>query len=319
VNRAILTLACGKPIYWEMAVQLARSFEYWNSRNEIGMYILSDTGFELPKELRKTSLVCVPADSLGPGFSAKLHLDRFLPAEANLFIDADCLCLGPLDFVFERFAGHSVSVVGGEIRTGEWFGDVASICSRFAVPALPKFNGGIYYIAQGQGATAVYELAREMEPRYDEFGLIRLRGQPNDELLMAIAMARMGCCAIPDDGSVIGDLFSCPEVVELDVPMGRCVLRNPPPPDPQHRPWFLQAEVRPTVVHFLGHHPTRWPYQAELVKLRALLDWGFPPSGASIAGSLYSLPYRATESLKSALRPIAHACFGPRAVKPTFR
>src|SRR5262249_35774320 len=153
-----------------------------------------------------------------------LHLDRFAPADQTLFIDADCLCIRPLDFAFDRFGGRDVSVVGGTIAEGEWFGDVARICREADVTALPKFNGGVYYIEPGAKASAVYRRARELSFNYDALGLVRLRGAPNDELLMAIAMAQEDCWGIPEDGAVMGDFFSTPKVIELDTVRGRCVL-----------------------------------------------------------------------------------------------
>src|SRR4051794_20643482 len=146
-SRAVLTVAACKPIYFDLAIQLARSFEYWNSDNDIRFFILTDLDEPIPRGLRKTHKIAVAKGSLGKGFSVKLQLDRFLPAEATLFIDADCLCLAPLDFVFDRFSGHSVSVVGGIIADGEWGGDVAATCTAVGVASLPKFNGGIYYVA----------------------------------------------------------------------------------------------------------------------------------------------------------------------------
>ena len=108
-------------------------------------------------------------------------------------------------FVFDRFAGKPVSVIGGTISEGEWFGDVAHTCQLAGVSELPKFNGGIYYLKSGPKATAVYERARALLLDYDAMGLVRLRDAPDDELLMAIAMAQEGCCAIPEDGEIMGD------------------------------------------------------------------------------------------------------------------
>ena len=46
-------------------------------------------------------------------------------------------------------------MTGHTIATGLWFGNVDALCARFGVPALPKFNGGLYYIEPGPEATAV--------------------------------------------------------------------------------------------------------------------------------------------------------------------
>ncbi|HEX4132679.1 MAG TPA: hypothetical protein VHZ24_21780 [Pirellulales bacterium] len=125
-----------------------------------------------------------------------------------MFVDADCLCLGPLDSAFAQLAGHVVAVVGGAITKGESIGDVASICQRFEVPSLPKFNGGMYYLECRPAGTKVYEMARRLGTRYDKIGLVWLRNRPNNELLIAIAMAVHGLSAVPDNGTMLGDLLS---------------------------------------------------------------------------------------------------------------
>jgi len=302
-----------------MAINLARSFKVWNDLEEIAFYIATDSDFPLPKDLSQIRLIRVPKGSLGAGFSAKLRLDQLAPADQTLFVDADCLCLGDLDRVFDAFSGRPVSVVGGQISQGEWFGDVASVCARFGVPNLPKFNGGIYYLEPGPKAAAVYERARGLEPDYDTIGLVRLRGQPNDELLMAIALAIEGCSAVHDDGSIMGDLLSCQAVPEINVISGRALLRNPPAPDPLHQPWFPLQEVRPLVVHFLGHHVEGWRYRTEALKLLLSGGFGISPFVANLMGVAYSTPSRVVEHLKAALRPLVHRYVGVRGVRASVR
>lgn len=319
MSRAVLTIATGKIAYWNMAMELARSFELWNGSNDIQMFILTDIERELPKVLNSTHLITVAGGGLKAGFSSKLQLDQYAPADETLFIDADCFCLSSLDFVFEKFRGKDVSVVGGEISSGEWFGDVAETCARTGVRALPKFNGGIYFLARGPKAVAVYDRARALEPLYDDIGLRRLRGAANDELLMAISMAQEGCVGIPEDGTVMGEFLSCPIVSELDIVLGRCVLRNPDLPDLRHRDWFPLGEVRPAVVHFLGHHVSGWLYRAEVLKLRLAFDYRWPPVAASLVGRLYTVPYRILDKIREVLRPTFHKLFGPRRVRAGIR
>ena len=132
-KRAILTLAAGNPVYWQMAINLARSFLWWHKHSDIRFYIVTDLPVELPEDLSGIELIRMPPDKLGKGFSAKLYLDELSPATKTLFVDADCLVVGNLESVFDRFAERAVSVVGGNISGGEWFGDVAAICKRFGV------------------------------------------------------------------------------------------------------------------------------------------------------------------------------------------
>lgn len=315
-ERAVLTIATGKAVYWKIAVALARSFERWNAHNDIRFVILTDTCRRLPPSLKRTEVVVAPEGSLAGGFSSKLQLDQFAPAERTLFIDADCLCLATLEPVFERFAGHSVSVIGDEVSEGEWYGDVKSICTRTGVSALPKFNGGVYYLERGEKANLVYKQARNLEPRYDELGMLRLRNKPNDELLMAAAMAKFGCVSIEDDGSLMGDLYATPEVVRLDVLKGQGSLRNPDPSSPYHRPRFPVRTIQPAIIHFLDFHITERHYRAEALKLWLTTDARWPDWAASVAGRALKFVLRTRTELKSALRPAYHRVFGIRKVKP---
>src|SRR4051794_32250425 len=196
VQRAVITIATGKPIYLAMAISLARSFFFWHRDFDVAFYIVTDREVALPADLDRVRLIAVKPGELGHGYATKLHLDLVAPAKQTLFIDADCLCAGNLSSLFDRFSGLHVSVVGGEIKQGDWFGDAAKLCARFNLECLPYFVGGMYYLEPGTKATAVYARARRLAPDYDELGLVRLRGQPNDELLMAIAMALEGCAAL---------------------------------------------------------------------------------------------------------------------------
>jgi hypothetical protein len=319
MTHGVLTLATTKAVYFGMAINLARSFVHWNDLSRMSFTIVTDLIVQLPADLAGVNLVHLAPGLLGSGFTPKLHLDRIAPAQRTLFIDADCLCMGDLEPIFERFRGRAVSVIGGTVSHGEWFGDVAAICARFSVPALPKFNGGVYYLEPGPKAQAVYDRARGLEKSYDELGLVRLRGRPNDELLLAIAMAVEGCEGIPDDGAIVGDLFSCPEIKELDVLSGRCRLRNPPAPDPQHRDWFAIAQVEPRIVHFLGHHVQGWRYRNEVLKLLMVSRLNQPPALARLLGMLYATWFRSTEQMKAQLRPIFHRLFGTRKIKAGVR
>jgi hypothetical protein len=303
-----------------MAVELARSFCFWNSANDISFFILTDLDEPLPKGLgSRVSKITAERGALGKGFSAKLYLDQFAPADQTLFVDADCLCVGPVDFIFDRFAGHAVSVVGGTITSGEWFGDVERTCREADVPALPKFNGGIYYLERGAKSSAVYQRARELMPRYDNLGLVRLRGLPNDELIMAIAMAQEDCWGIPEDGTIMGDFQSTPTVRELDVVMGRCFLENPPAPDPRHKDWHPLTIAHPAIVHFLGHHVSSWLYRGEILRLQLAINYGLAPRLASAIGTAYRMPFQVRDAIRDLLRPVFHASIGPRRIKEGVR
>ena len=314
--RAVLTIATGKQMYLDMAVALARSFLWWHKDSGIEFYIATDIAEGLPADMAQIKVLKFESGQLGKGFSMKLKLDQLAPAAQTMFIDADCLCVGPLEPVFDRFAGRPVSVVGGGITEGEWFGDVARTRAHFGLAELPKFNGGVYYLEPGVAATAIYSKARDLEAHYDDLGLVRLRNCANEELLMAIAMALEGCGGIEDDGSIHGELFASPRLLEIDVLRGIARLANPPPPDPAHRSGYPVREIEPVIVHFLGDFTTKWQYLAEekVLRLVSLRDL---PSGLAHAWVTitYRLPAKWLERMRDVLRPLYRRLFGARQVK----
>ncbi|MBS0223449.1 MAG: hypothetical protein JSR91_22195 [Proteobacteria bacterium] len=304
-----------------MAFALARSFLYWNRDRDIDFHLVTDLDVDLPRDLSGIKVRRLARGELGIGFSPKLHLDRLAPADQTLFIDADCLCLGPLADVFDRFAGHGVSVFGEEVSTGHWFGDIEPLCARFAVPALPCFNGGVYYVEPGEKAAALYARARELEPHYDTIGLVRLRGRPNDEILVSIAMAEFRQVAIPDDGTVFACLEHYPLIHDLSVLDGICRMSNPARPHRLHDPKRPVGHAAPRrIAHFLNSYTDHWRYRTEILKLRLILAGRMPEILArSLAATSVALPGWSAEFAKDALRPMYRRMFGVRPIAPSKR
>lgn len=319
-DRAVVTLATGRPVYLQMAVNLARSFRHWHRDGRIRFAIVTDQPTHLPADLAWAEIISLHPGQFGVGFTPKLHLDEFAPAECTLFIDSDVLCVAPLHDVFDRFAGHHVSVVGGRIEDGEWFGDVARIRSHFGLGPLPKFNGGLYYMERGSRSSAVYDTARSLEPTYRELGLQLLRGKPNDELLMAIAMATHGMEPILDDGTIMADPNACAMGISLDVLGGGAALTNPPPPHPLHRSWNPVCNARPALVHFLDDHARRYPYKREELRLELAVARRWPQWAATAAtAALRSGPLIGVDLARSALRPVYRRLFGVRPIAVSLR
>lgn len=314
MSRAVLTLATGRALYLQLAINLARSFQHWHSNSAIHFALATDQPGAVPDDLKNIVVVELDSGQYGQGFSPKLYLNELAPAAQTLFVDADCLCTGPLDEAFEQFAGHDVSVVGRKITDGEWFGDVASIRKQFDVDALPRFNGGVYYLEKGEGSQAVFQTAQELEDRYDEIGFKRLRTRPNDEVLIALAMALHGQEPVPEDGTIMNSTLACPGGMEIDVLRGVSRLYNPAD-HPEHNDWYPLEEMNPALVHFLGYQTGRYPYRREALRLKRVMadGWSIPAADAWTACT-YSAPWLVTERSKDLLRPLYHSVFGPRTI-----
>lgn len=314
MTKSILTIATGKPLFVQLAVNLARSFHLWNADNDIGFAIATDQPDAIPADLSFVEVIELQPGQYGSGFSPKLYLNELAPADQTLFVDADCLCVRDLRPAFEAFEGRSVAVIGKTITDGEWFGDVRRISADFGVLGLPRFNGGAYYLERGETADRVYREAQALEVQYDEIGFTRLREKPNDEVLMALAMALHGQEPLPEDGTIMNSTLAAPGGVEIDVLKGHSRLLNPHD-HPDHNAWYDLEEHRPALVHFLGSEVSRYPYRREEIRLERLAD-GWPPWAATAWADLtFSAPWTTKERLKDVLRPLYHRVAGVRDVR----
>jgi hypothetical protein len=316
---AAFTIATGKPIYIKMALALARSFLRYNRGNGIGFTIVTDRPVtERPADLIEIGWAQITPGEYGDGFTPKLYLDKLAPADRAIFIDADCLCVASLAPAFDTFAGRAVSVIGRRVESGEWFGDVAAIAHRLGVTGYPRFNGGVYYLERGEACSAIYDTAREILPRYDELGFVRLRNSPNDEVIMAAAMALHGAEAIPETGTIMNTLMAAPGGLSINVLVGHAVLRNPRT-HPAHNAWYDLEEMRPALVHFLGRDVADHPYRTEILVLERVAA-GWPDVAARAYATMRSkVPWILGQLAKNLARPLYRAAFGTRKVRPTGR
>lgn len=319
-QRNVLTIATGKKVFVDMAVNLARSFLWWHQNSDIKFQLVTDQPQFVPADIiDKIQVIKAGPGQLGKGFSAKLQLDKLVSDGKTLFVDSDCLVFGSLDPVFDKFDGAGVSVIGDYISTGEWFGDIGAVCKKFNVPHIPKFNGGLYYLEKGETSKKVYETARELEHDYDKIGFARLRGLPNDEVLMALAMQLNGQQPVADDGTVMSDPQACPGEYKIDVISGNRVLVNPPYPNPLHQSWYPFTNVSPVVFHFLGYYTLHYPYLREVYRLKKALAKKLNPVTELAAMLTIQLPAIMKEQIKNTFRPLYRKLAGVRKVKISER
>lgn len=319
-KKYVLTIATGKKLYIDMATNLARSFFLWHSASDITFRLVTDNKDQLPADVvQRAEIVIIEPGEFGEGFSTKLQLDKLAAPGQTLFIDSDCLVYRNLEFVFQQFKGHAVSVIGGYISNGEWFGDITAICRQFGVKHIPKFNGGIYYLEKGEVAGRVYETARSLEKKYDEAGFVRLRSRPNDEVVMAMAMELNQQKPIPDDGNVLAEFVNFQSGIKSDLVNGIAELYNDPNHPNYQENWHLTT-ARPTIVHFLGHHNQVMPYIQEVKVLQYLFSNKWPKGIAKALASVQvGIPFLAKTFFKKIFRPLYHSVLGTRKVKVSER
>ena len=95
--KSVLTIATGKQLYIEMAVNLARSFKLWNDGSGIDFHLVTDLPQHLPADVKAfVKIVQVQPGEFGAGFTPKLYLDKLAPEGQTIFIDSDCVIYGSI-------------------------------------------------------------------------------------------------------------------------------------------------------------------------------------------------------------------------------
>lgn len=73
-------------------------------------------------------------------------------------------------------------------------------------------------------------------------------------------------------------------------------------------------------MHFNAYFADRPPYTTEAIRLKKVLQNGWPLVLATLYGTCtQTLPFWIAERIKDTFRSMYHALFGPRAVKPSNR
>jgi hypothetical protein len=320
-SKAIITIATGKKLYVEMACNLAMSFLLWNNVALINFYIITDCPEFVPQKLKeKISLVQISPGELGEGFSTKLNMYRFAFAKQNLFIDADCLVYGNLDSVFNSFAGRDVSVIGSKKYEGKNVGfcdDIASVLVKADIKYFTLLCGSVYYFEKGPVAESVFNYAKALLPSYHEIGLVSLRGKPNEEPLMAIAMAKFNQQPLNDTGLIKADRMFY-KFIKTNVITGTAILWNKgmlPVPD-----YSTLTSASPLIVHFNAAYAELHEYQSEIIRLEQFFLKNRGITIANFCAAIFSvIPGETKVISKNILRPLYRLIFGFREIKPSSR
>lgn len=238
-GEGVTVMAYGPHRYHAQAADLARSLRLRSP--SVPLAVVTDRPAHQLLGSLFDHVVPLPAGT-PPDCRAKLDLDLHSPFERTLYLDSDSLAFRDVRFVLDRYRGRDVVVLGRQIGTGHWYGDVPALCRLAGSSSVPQFNGGFLYFADTGVTQAVFERARDLADRYDELGLARFNGGIADEPLLAVALAEHGVRADPRDGDTSVSLLGLRGEPDLDISAGRAVfVKN-------------GRRVTPAVVHFAAQY-----------------------------------------------------------------
>ena len=187
----LVTIATKHPIYFKMAVSLLRSVFHWSPNTSAAITLVTDLDEQLPPDLADRVRIVPPRKDL-EGHIAKLALYDLTVASSVIFLDADSLCIKPIDSLYSKLAGNPFVVFGDSVQDGHWWCEVAATCKRFGVRSLPRFYGEFYYFERNKIVQDIFRAAITLAADYDKLGFHRNRGHCNEELLFSITMAQAG-------------------------------------------------------------------------------------------------------------------------------
>ncbi|MDR3528658.1 MAG: hypothetical protein P4L57_15415 [Rhizomicrobium sp.] len=257
----VLTLAHSHMKYVRQARLLARSIRHAGS--QMPLAVATDLAPALFQDL--FDIVIPWKFDRWPGVLSKLDLAAFTPFETTLFIEADCLCLRPVETVFDYFAGQEFAVYGTNPSSLFWTAKPERYRTVVDAKAYPHFNGGLYYFRNTPLAWDVFERAKGFFEQYDALGVLCYRRKPNDEPLFSLAMASLGLKASDDPAMVV---MSEPEppafAVDLDVLRGHCSFMR------------HGRRVEPAIIHFVDIRDRIAAYRREGLVLKLIVGKGWP-------------------------------------------
>jgi hypothetical protein len=299
---SVITFATNQLNYASFALNCARSVLL---HNDLPVYIVSNLDFPIPERLQDRVFI-IPAkpEQAALGIGIKLYTDQYLQTEHTLFIDSDCLCYGDLGEIFNACEGMGVSVVGNIVPTENWCGDKQAriIKDNWGISNIIRYNGGLYYFKKSRATENIFDKAREIAEKYDDYGFERLKKNwMNEEGPLSIAMMLNNQRPIEDTGRFMTDLFTDHRPRKLNVLSGSRILRNPARPHPKHRPWYTES-FSPILLHFGGSNLHSYPYRSQSLLLK-LHYAGIPsPIATAFITIFIHWPYKIFHWLTGLLR-----------------
>ena len=211
MTRGFVTLATGSDKYYEMAVNMLRSFRYHNPGAK--MAILCDKENEYTAEFDDA----VVLDNVHGSYKDKFRLLADSPYDENIFIEPDCFIYRNLDFFWDILSAESDDSSFGwnDSPLNIWFKSEESQneIKKFLpdVESFPLFNPGYFFIRKGEKCEKMYRDCMDIADYImnnpilkNDAGLL-CNGKLRDDPVLSLAMEVNGfvCNAKPKAGKCI--------------------------------------------------------------------------------------------------------------------
>jgi hypothetical protein len=196
-NSGLITIAIGKK-YVNQAKYLAYSCMIHSPH--ITRSVITDR----PSQLSSLYDIIIPfAEKKTSPFSLKLYLHHYTPFSNSLFLDADSLITGNIDFLFDYIKTSSFAYFANLIKDGEWYTNIKQLLQIINVSEIPKINSGMFLFKNNKISAEIFNTAINYLLKHKEMGLdipyFRENMYP-DEPFLSMSLAKNNIVPVNDHG-----------------------------------------------------------------------------------------------------------------------
>jgi hypothetical protein len=272
-----ITLALDRQIYYDMAVNLARSVRYFDKARPICLLHNAEITIDDLAGSCFDYIIEMPHKEGYLGCANKFRVFEHSPFEKSMYIDADCMMvLNDIDRHWRRCTGY-FSITGDKTTSGKWYDlDIAKVCANFGIPYVVEMNSGVFVFDKSAEAAKFFDHLDGLFANHRN-SLSKIHqgreGQYADEPLFGTAMGQFSLEPVdapPNEGAWMistwqaRNCFFDPanNIARIDKPTGHywnCPILP--------RGWVRHS---PTIAHFIGLRPQRsYRDLAEFFRLRS--------------------------------------------------
>lgn len=205
-----ITLATGKPLFLDLALNLALSIKLNDPTRPI--CLVTDPEMEIPEsyEAYFDHIVHLPQRLGFYGCLNKLRLNEVSPFDETMFVDSDCILVkNDMDRHWAKFESPGFNIAGGKVTEGHWYTfSISDVVKTLDIPYMVQMNSGVFYFRKGQESDRFFATALNLVEQHKELlgTYHRNKLQLADEPFIGAALGKLRIEPIsyrPSEGSIM--------------------------------------------------------------------------------------------------------------------
>lgn len=302
-KRGFITIATGDSKYYQLAVNLLRSYRLY-SNDPSPFSLICDR--DCPEAREFDSFILIQDATYS--YLDKLSLYKYTPYEETIFIDADSLILNDTQVLWDDFKSKpSFSCYGTQLPLDShsgWFfyEDMGDLKQRLSY--VISMHGGLYYLCKNDECKEIFKTARYFAEHYYDYKFALFKN-PADEPVLALAMALANATPCPAKNRIVflPSLKKEPRINRKGILLHENSIFDAPVLHFSNRmcPRFLYRRLVATIVYKTNGGKGNLPMQSRImIRIQCL-----PKESAETAKQIIrtTFPRKYVASLKKLVHP----------------